>query len=69
MENRDRTVELRMTTGHPLQTFYRENDAIVAALGKIARALDGDSVWLRHLATLPRSPYTMRRRATSYILF
>ena len=42
MENRDRTVELRMTTGHPLQTFYRENDAIVAALGKIAHALDGD---------------------------
>lgn len=42
MENRDRTVELRMTTGHPLQTFYRENDAIVAVLGKIARALDGD---------------------------
>lgn len=42
MENRDRTVELRMTTGHPLQTFYRENDAIVAILGKIARALDGD---------------------------
>lgn len=42
MENRDRTVELRMTTGHPLQAFYRENDAIVAILGKIARALDGD---------------------------
>ena len=41
-ENRDKTAELRAINGHPLQTFYLENEAIVEALGNVLRALDGE---------------------------
>ncbi|MST85600.1 DUF438 domain-containing protein [Hallella mizrahii] len=41
-ENRDKTAELRAIDGHPLQTFYHENEAIVEALGNVLRALDGE---------------------------
>ena len=43
-ESKDKTASLRATDGHPLQTFYRENDAIVKALNAVENALrrDGD---------------------------
>ncbi len=41
-ENGDKTAELRAIDGHPLQTFYHENEAIVEALGNVLRALDGE---------------------------
>ncbi|MCH3981711.1 MAG: DUF438 domain-containing protein [Prevotella sp.] len=41
-ENSDKTAELRAIDGHPLQTFYLENEAIVEALSNVLRALDGE---------------------------
>lgn len=41
-ENRDKTAELRAINGHPLQTFYLENEAIVVALNNVLRTLDGE---------------------------
>ena len=41
-ESKDKTASLRATDGHPLQTFYRENDAIVKALEAVENALRGD---------------------------
>ena len=41
-DNSDKTAELRAIGGHPLQTFYLENEAIVGALNNVLRAFDGD---------------------------
>ena len=38
-ENKDKTNQLRAVDGHPLQTFYRENEAIVKALDKVEEDL------------------------------
>ena len=45
-ENKDKTNQLRAVDGHPLQTFYRENEAIVKALDKVEEDLknQGDVV-------------------------
>lgn len=44
-DNKDKTAALRAIDGHPLQTFYRENDAIVKALGGLESAMnDGGDV-------------------------
>lgn len=40
--SKDKTASLRATDGHPLQTFYRENDAIAKALEAVENALGGD---------------------------
>lgn len=37
--NKDKTETLKNTGGHPLQTFYRENDAIVKSLDELDEAL------------------------------
>lgn len=44
--NKDKTAAFRAIDGHPLQTFYRENDAIVKAIGELESAMDygGDVV-------------------------
>lgn len=39
--SRDRTAGLRAIGGHPLQTFYLENEAINKALDAVVRASDG----------------------------
>ena len=39
--SRDKTAALRAVAGHPLQTLYRENEAIVAALDDVEARLDG----------------------------
>ena len=39
-ESKDKTASTRAIDGHPLQTFYRENDAIVEALDKVKTALE-----------------------------
>lgn len=43
-ESKDKAASLRAIDGHPLQTFYRENDAIVKALDEVENAMrkDGD---------------------------
>lgn len=44
-DSKDKTARLRATDGHPLQTFYRENEAIVKALDELeSRVSEGDDV-------------------------
>lgn len=44
-DSKDKTASLRATDGHPLQTFYRENEAIVKALDELeSRMNEGGNV-------------------------
>lgn len=40
--SKDKTASLRTISGHPLQTFYRENEAIVGALDEADRKLSAN---------------------------
>ena len=42
-ENRDKTTALRAVTGHPLQTLYRENEAIVGILDEVESLLNREA--------------------------